>query len=237
MAKKDSRIIVAGPGEAALPAAGHKRRETLKKRTDKLSTIADGLMNNTDAAIYSVNPDALKEEPEILKHLNFADHTFDVTNPVRGKVYFWCFDRPQPIAQKRTEAKMWLGPQAAGWEIVGACSCAPGSKHLPKDCVFPEAREVIAADGRRVIGDVFLMRMDLAEYTRMHKRMMLVQRYRESNVPEPLADFMQRHEGLVQVVSGNETPEQLYRRVQANGQMRHNKRIVLASDYDNLETE
>lgn len=201
--------IKVGPGPEALPPAGHKRRETLKKRQAKLDQIADGLINNTDVPVYSVNPDAIKEEPEILKHFDFASAVFAVSNPVEGKVYFWCRDDRTAIAQKQTEARMWLGAGARGWEMVGACSCAPDSNH--KDgCVYPECRELIASDGRRIIGDTCLMRIDMDEYIRINKRMTLVVQYKENNFSETLSDFVSRHEGLVSVVSGAGDPRDLY---------------------------
>ena len=205
-------------GIATLKPAGHARNEQLKKRADNLATIADGLMNNTESGVYAVDPDKLKEEPEILKHLNFSDFAFEVTRPVPGFVYFWCFDRPTAISMKRAETRMW--GVARGWEIVGNCSClcdSNGREKHGKDCPYPESLEVKAADGRRVIGDVFLMRMDLNEYTKMYKRMLLVQRYRESNIPEPLSDWVKRHEGLVKVTSGNKEPADLYRDINKDG--------------------
>ena len=212
MAKKDSHIIIPqAPGIATLKPRGHSRREQLKKRTDGLAKRAEVMMNATDAQTYSVDPEKLKAEPEILKHLNFSDMAFEVTSPVVGKVYFWCRDEPNAISMKRIEARMWLGAQSKGWEIVGAEASG----------TYPEAMELKAVDGRRVIGDVFLMRIDLDEYTKIHKRMLLVQKYRETNIPEPLSDWVTRHEGLVTVRSGNKEPQELYKDVQRGGALQH----------------
>ena len=200
--------INVGPGVEALPPKGHARNEVLKKRSANLDAIADGLINSTDAPVYSVSPEAIKEEPEILKHFDFAAAMFTVSNPVAGKVYFWCRDERTAIAQKQAEARMWLGVGAKGWEIVGNCSCA-NEKH-DESCVYPECQELKAADGRRIIGDTCLMRLDYDEYVKIHKRMLLVVQYRDNNFSESLSDFVSRHEGLVSVVSGQGDPRDLY---------------------------
>jgi hypothetical protein len=200
--------LKAGPGVEGLPPAGHQRREVLKKRTDRLDAIAEGLVNNTDVPVYAIDPEKLKEEPEILKHYDFVNGMFTVTNPMKGKVYFWCRDDKVDISRKKAEARAWLGPGSKGWEIIGNCSCV-GENHLAS-CPFPECPELKEVDGRRRIGDTILMRIDYDEYVRIHKRMTLVVQYREGNPEETLSEFVRKYEGMVTVVSGNADPRDLY---------------------------
>lgn len=208
MAKYADIDPVTAAGTDSLPPAGHERREVLKRRTSRLDVIAEELVNNTDVPVYAVDPAKLKEEPEILQHYDFASAVFAVSHPVAGKVYFWCRNERNAIAQKQTEARMWLGAGCKGWEIVGNCSCV-GDKH-DAGCPYPECPELKNPEGYRAIGDTILMRIDHDEYVKIHKRMTLVVRYRENNFSEKLSDFVQRHEGLVHVVSGQDDPRNLY---------------------------
>src|SRR5713101_2524442 len=96
-------------GPSKLPPRGHKRDEELRVRKDNLDRIAEHLMNNTDAQTYAIDPEKLKEEPDILRHFNMANQMFEVSAPVPGKVYFWCRDDRNAVAQKQSEARMWLG--------------------------------------------------------------------------------------------------------------------------------
>jgi hypothetical protein len=185
-------------GPSKLPPRGHKRNEELRVRKDNLDRITDHLMNNTDSQTYAIDPEKLKEEPEILSHFNMANQMFEVSNPVKGKVYFWCRDDRNAVALKQSEARMWLGSTVKGWEVVGNGES------------FPESLELKAVDGRRIIGDTFLMRIDLDEYTRIHKRMLVVQKYQEMNLQESLGAFVERYEGLVSVTAGNADPAALY---------------------------
>jgi len=215
------RTIKAGPGREALPPAGHLRREMLKARTDNLDAMAEKMLNETDAPLYAVDPAKLKEEPEILRHLNFASMMFEVTDPVPGKVYLWerdTNDDHSPIARKRAEARMWLGAGARGWEVVSGTG--------PD---MPESRELLQADNTRRIGDVLLMRIDRDEYIRIQKRIMLVTRFHEANVAEKLSDFVRRNEGLVKVIQGNAEPRELYQREHPGHPLVHSDRLGATS--------
>src|SRR5882672_9112725 len=106
------KSIKLGPGVEALPAAGHARKEMLKKRMANLEQAADEMVNNTEAPIYSMDVSKLKEDPEILRHYDVSMHMFKVSKAVAGRVYFWERDTASDhsaIARKQAEARMWLG--------------------------------------------------------------------------------------------------------------------------------
>ena len=198
-----ARIIKGKPDGLLLPA-GHARREQLKKRAEALEIQAESMMKATDGATYAVDPEKLKEEPEILRHMDMTNFMFKVTKPVPGKVYFWERDVPHDhsaVARKQAEARMWLGAEARGWQVVN--STGPD---------MPESMEVLSADNCRRIGDVLLMRIDLDEYTRIQKRILLTIRYKESNIAMKLSEFVQANEGRVSVIEGKEDPRTLYQR-------------------------
>lgn len=210
----DSAPIQVGPGPESLPPAGHARREVLKARKQRLDEIAEGLAANTDMPVYAVDPKKLKEEPEILKHYDFVNQQFSVSHKVAGKVYFWCRDERTAIAQKQTEVRMWLGANAQPWEIIG---------NGPE---FPECPDLKGADGYRRIGDVILMRLDLDTYTALHKRMAVVQRYRETSLNESLTEFEKRLGAKVSVLAGSDDPRNLYRKnVPQGGPLVHAGRL------------
>lgn len=197
-----ARILKQPDGIATLKPAGHARREQLKARADALNLQAEVMQANTDTATYAVDPEKLKAEPEILRHMDPTNFMFKVTKPVAGKVYFWERDvvhDHSAVARKQAEARMWLGAEARGWQVVNEVSDA-----------MPESMEVLAADNCRRIGDVLLMRIDLDEYTRIQKRIMLQNAYRESNIAMKLGDFVRENEGKVQVYEGNVDPQTLY---------------------------
>ena len=219
----NERIIKAGNGIAGLKPAGHARREQLKARTDNLAEMADRAVNATDAQIYSVDEEKLKEEPEILRHLDMSTFMFKVNNPVPGKVYFWERDTAtdhSAVARKQAEARMWLGNSAKGWQVV----CGAPETH-PE---FPEAPELVQVDGVRRIGDVILMRIDLDEYTRIQKRILLATRFKESNIAMQLGEFVRQNEGMVSVIEGKEDPRVLYAREHQGRQLVHTSRAPSA---------
>src|SRR5579859_3859303 len=159
--RKSNAIVLPSGAEYSngeLKPAGHSRREQLKARTDKLERAAEILTK--DQEIYSIDPNKLKAVPEILKHFNFQDHTFDVTNAKRGYVYYWERDDSRAVSWRKGQARVLLGPQFAGWEVVSGHEgqCTGG-----RNCKC-EATEVIQADGSRKIGDVLLMRIPLDSY-------------------------------------------------------------------------
>lgn len=210
MLEKASPIVV-GPGETALPPAGHKRREALKKRAERLEQVADAVVNAVDAPVYKVDPKLLKEDPEILKHFNPQMNAFEVSNPKPGYAYYWeCYTVPQALTRKRGEVRLLLGPSyhGPGWEVVGACSCV-GNKH-GNDCPFPEAQELKQADGTRKIGDVMLLRIPLDTYIEMQKRVLLMVRFKEMNISETFTEFVDKYGGRVRTIRGSRDPRQLY---------------------------
>jgi hypothetical protein len=197
-----ARILSQPDGIATLKPAGHARREQLKMRAAALEVQAEAMQNATDGATYAVDPAKLREEPEILRHMDTTNFMFKVTNPVAGKVYFWERDTTtdhSAMARKQAEARMWLGAQARGWQVVN--STGPD---------MPESMEVLSADNCRRIGDVLLMRIDLDEYERIQKRILLTVRFRESNIAQKLGDFVRENEGRVSVIEGNADPQTLY---------------------------
>jgi hypothetical protein len=197
-----ARILKQPDGIATLKPAGHARREQLKARAEALDIQAAEMLKATDGATYAVDPEKLKEEPEILQHMDMHSFMFKVSKPVAGKVYFWERDVPHDhsaVARKQAEARMWLGAEAKGWQVVNEVSDS-----------MPEAMEVLAADNCRRIGDVLLMRIDLDEYTRIQKRILLSVRFRESNIAQKLSDFVRENEGRVSVIEGNADPQTLY---------------------------
>src|ERR1700675_1238001 len=135
---KQVGTIKLGPGVEALPAAGHARKEMLKRRMANLEKVGEERLNRTDAQMYSIDPAKLKEEPEILRHYDVSLHMFKVSNPVEGRVYFWERDAQDAIARKQSEARMWLGDfeHPRGWQVVSGKQHADGTK-------FPESRELM----------------------------------------------------------------------------------------------
>lgn len=186
--------------DGPLLAAGHARREQLKKRTENLEMAAE--IMSQDAETYSIDPAKLKAEPEILKHFDFINSAFTVTNPKPGYVYYWERDDHRAVSWRKSIARMMLGPNAAGWEVVTE-SVSPQ----------PEARELLDVDGKRKIGDVVLMRIPLDSYTAIHKRYALMEKFRSANVSQKLSDFVRENEGLVTVHSMvNEDPRSYFAR-------------------------
>lgn len=168
-----------------LASAGYKRREQLARRLDNLNQVAEKL--SEDTGIYKIDTNKLKDEPEILKHLNFNNFTFEVDNPVEGYCYLWERDNHNSIAYRKQQARSLLGAGHAGWEVVN------------RD--MPEAPELLHVDGSRKIGDVVLMRIKRDSYELIQKRLLLMNKYREMSITGPLADFVRQHEGLVKVES------------------------------------
>lgn len=200
-------------GIEGLLAAGHGRREQMKRRLDNLHESAERMLENTDTAMYAIDPAKLKEEPEILKHLNTTSCVFEVTNPKPGYVYLWEREKSDAIARKKTEARIWLGPGHPGWEVVSSAA-------------EPECHDLLTAEGTRRIGDTILMRITTESYILIQRRQALMRRFREANIPQSLQDFMRQHEGLVRVVQGNDTPQNLYRQaVPGSGPLVHGGRV------------
>ena len=184
-------------GIQTLKPAGHARREQLARRADKLAKAAEILTKQ--AEIYSIDREKLKEEPEILAHFNFADKAFEVSNPKKGMAYYWERDDSRMISWRKGQARLFLGPNHPGWEVVsGHDSSCDAGKLAGKRC-HCEAAELIQADGTRKIGDVLLMTIPVESYVHIQKRILLMQKFRESNIAQKLSDFVRENEGLVQV--------------------------------------
>lgn len=173
----------------ALPSQGHIRREILKRRAALLEEQAEVMADKTGT--YSVDPAKLKVEPEIMKHIDPASCLFEVTDPVEGRCYCWVRKDKNAIAQKRNEAR-FFGIRGA-WQVVQSADT--------------EAKECLTAEGTREIGDVLLMWISLENYINIQKKVQLMNAYRELGIPQKLQDFMNDHEGKVQVYATNEDPQ------------------------------
>lgn len=181
--------------DVKLPPSGYRRREEMAKRIDALAEKAEILSENSE--IYKVDPAKLKEDPEILKHLNFNNNTFEISDPVKGYVYYWERDDHRMITYRKQQARALLGAGHSGWEVVNR--------------EMPEAMELQHVDGSRKIGDVVLMRIKEDSYIMIQKRLALMNKFKEASISGPLADFVRANEGLVQVHTfQNETPKQYF---------------------------
>lgn len=226
---KYGKAIKLGPGVEALPAAGHARKEMLKRRMANAEKVAEEMVNATDGQVYSVDPKKLREEPEILRHYDVSLHMFKVTKAVPGRVYFWerdTTDDHSAIARKQSEARMWLGDYESprGWNVVSGIGNGTKNPKWDEDS-YPESPELRQADGVRRIGDVILMWIPLHEYERIQKRIMLATRFKEANISQKLSDFVREHEGLVKVISGPADPQTLYRKAHPeSGPLQHTSR-------------
>lgn len=117
-------------GVAALPAAGHARKEVLKQRTDQLAEAGAALPEGGTLDLSRVEP-----EREIVGHFD----SLRILNPVPGKRYCWLnFKEDNGLQiERKLASEPW-------WEVVrGDMPECPGRK-MP--------------DGTRVIGDVMLLR-------------------------------------------------------------------------------
>ena len=168
----------------SLPPSGHARREVLKQRTARLQEVAERV--SAESEIYSIDPEKLKEDPEILKHFDFQNQQFEVTHAQKGYAYLWERDDHRAIAFKKAQARFFLGPRMPGWEVVNST-------------VDPEAKELIQADNTRRIGDTILLRIKLDSYIEIHKKIALMNKFKEQNIPERLSEYVERYDNLVQV--------------------------------------
>ena len=66
-------------------AAGHKRDEENRKRTDDLAAKAEAAAESAGA----LSTDAFKPENEILQHFNEMTNQLEVTDPQPGRHYVW----------------------------------------------------------------------------------------------------------------------------------------------------
>jgi hypothetical protein len=197
-----------GNGLSTLKPKGHARREQLAARTDRLAAAADEALK--DGNLYAIDPEKLKAEPEILRHMDPNNYMFEVTDPVPGKVYYWERDDHTMIAARKAVARGMLGAGHSGWEVVTGD--------------MPECKDLKHADGGRAIGDVRLMRIDLESYVLIQKRRMILEKFRNSNIAQKLSDFVKENEGKVQVISGHEDPRTIYARENPGRTLVHTSR-------------
>lgn len=115
-------------GDPTLPAAGHERREELKRRADDLAEQAEIL--NADAGV--IDGPGIAQDNEILAFVN----ELEVSNKQPGFAYKW----------------VWTGH--SGWFVKQAQTLG----WVPVVGEMPEALELKDVTGVRRLGDAILLR-------------------------------------------------------------------------------
>lgn len=128
---------------ANLPPAGHARDEEMRRRTDRLAQQAEERAASEE--VYAINPGALVVENELAQHFD----ELHVSGRLAEYEYVWeNFAHQQGFAVRARLAIRVRLPgdnyMTAAWEVVQGD--------------MPEARELLAVDGTRKLGDVLLMR-------------------------------------------------------------------------------
>lgn len=125
--------------------AGHERSEALKQAADTLAEEAEVLADSLD--IGAINPDALREEPEVVRMLMDSSR---VTSRVGGYEYCWA----RPGVQVDEKLSWSIGGDLV-WQVVKGD--------------MPECLERKDEFGRRRMADVILLRAKKELYDRLQK--------------------------------------------------------------------
>jgi hypothetical protein len=152
-----------------LPAAGDGRREELKKRTDSLAEEAE--KRGEDGG--RIEPKALKIDNEIASQYN----ELQVSNAQTGWCYRWVYTggAGQTVMRARVD----------GWKVVQG-----------ED---PEAKELIAVDTTRKLGDVVLMKIPDKEYEMLQARDRRIRAVQQGSVTQEIVEMGKKYGGRIQV--------------------------------------
>lgn len=158
-------------GTEALPDAGWKRDEVLKRRQANLEEEAEELAEKL--LIGAIDDKHFQVDREIAQRLEYLH----VENARDDMAYYWAnfvSDHGKQVTDKKTQ----------GWEVVSGTG---------KDC--PEAPDCIDADGTRRLGDVLLMRIsrERAVYQRALERVESLRKRSMHLNTDQLAEMAARH--------------------------------------------
>ena len=130
-----------------LPPAGWQRREELAKRQAELERTGEELAGKI--GIYSIDPQKFRPDPEMMRCIK-GNFDFAVSNPRRGYHYCWG-TMGEDIQRKRR----------LGFEFV------KGDDQEAKE--HAESFDAVSgtAAGLRKIGDVYLLRLQMAIYEQL----------------------------------------------------------------------
>ena len=166
----EKRIIRQGD-DTPLPEPGHKRREALKMRLEKLNAEAAELASELE--VETVDPSKIEPDREIIQHFNSGD--LPVSNRQEGFEYCWVFSDPRNNQAGRHVFKK----RYQGWEVVSAS--------------MPEAADHKHVDGTRRVGDVLLMRIRYDRYVKLRREERETLKRREAGVSEGFMELGAKH--------------------------------------------
>lgn len=166
-AKKASEAGYVGTG---LPAAGFERDEELREREDVLQEAAEVV--GEKRGIESIDPEKLKVDRDIQRAFEEGDF-IDISGALENYEYCWVYFglNGQWIWKKK---KLM-------WEVVSGN--------------MSEAREYMASDGTRRVGDVLLMRVKKEVKEALDAREEVVRKRRELGVEGELRELGDKHQG------------------------------------------
>jgi hypothetical protein len=136
------------PAENALPAAGHARREELKRRLESLQKEIESL---DDGDRGTIDPSKLEIDREVAVHFTGPDAELYISNADRNFKYTWVYRDPY----NKFGGRFVRSYQVDGWQIV------TGSD-------MREAWEHRSVTGERWVADCLLMRMRVDKHAEMH---------------------------------------------------------------------
>lgn len=194
--------VAATATPADLPPAGDARRDEMKRRLDQLN--ADRAQFEADFAgeIGAIDPaklDPKNVDREIAVHFDPSSKMLEVTDARPDRVYFW--EQADPGGRF---GNVWvLSRKATGWKVI--------------DSKDREARDKMAVDGTRRVGDAILMWIERERY----EQLMIADRRRRIARKEGLSvELLERAERAgVQIhdLTNPQTPRarELFARAQA----------------------
>lgn len=163
-----------------LPPAGEARREELKQRSDALEEQGE----REFAGVEKINPHALEIDNEIAGHYN----ELQVSRAQEGWRYRWMYAGGNGQSVMRAKVD--------GWKIVQG-----------ED---PEARELIAVDTTRKLGDVVLMKIPEEKWERLQARDVRMRAVQQGSVTQEIVEMGKKYEGRIQV-RANLNPREMQR--------------------------
>lgn len=170
--------------ESTVQAAGHAKREQLKRRSDQLAEQGEQLA--ADMKMDGFSEAALTPDDEIQAML-WRDGS-EVTNAQPGYCYMWvCVEFPST-----SRGMAVLGMQSQGWVVVGGND--------------PESPEYRTVDGTRKYGDAILMRITEQQKRANDYRVDLINAKRSGKEDEATQELAERY-GIRVVSLDNLSPE------------------------------
>lgn len=167
-----------------LKAAGHKRREQLKRRLDELQAETEQIAK--ELQVESADFSSMEPDREVLQHFETDPYTgnddIPIDNPDPAKVYFWC---QCAMPNQSQAARFVFFAKRRGWSEVKVTDTFNGHRVMQS---IP-----VSAQGTYIVGDTVLMHMPRERYERMVRDR---REYRESLAGTAHAgaqEFAERH--------------------------------------------